>query len=108
MLRLLFRLAAMVSLSVAVIMAVLDATRTVAASHLVMTPLGTSWTSASPDTLASFETFVRDKTNPAVWDTVVAQALGLPGFAVFAALALVLYAIGHRPRRDAGRFAAGQ
>jgi hypothetical protein len=83
-------------------MAVLDATRTVAVSRLVMTPLDTSWSTASPDTLAATETFVRDKTGPAVWDSVVVPVLNQPGFAVFAVLAFLLYAIGHR--RRAGRF----
>ena len=43
MLRFIFRLAAMVALSISVIMAVIDATRSVAASALVMTPLNASW-----------------------------------------------------------------
>ena len=46
MFRFLFRLLASLALAVAVIMAVLDVTRTIAASHLVLTPLGASWVSA--------------------------------------------------------------
>jgi hypothetical protein len=107
MIRLPFRLAAMVALSVCVIMAVLDATRSVAASQLVLTPLATSWLAVSPDTLGAFEAFVRERIHPLLWDTVIARVLDLPGFAVFAGLAFILYAIGHRPRRRAGRFAAG-
>jgi hypothetical protein len=105
MLRFLFRLAAMVALSVCVIMAVLDTTRTVAASALVMTPLKTSWLAVSPDTLAAFEMFVRDKASPILWDAVITRVLDLPGFAVFAALAVILYAIGYRQQRRNGRFA---
>lgn len=104
MIRFVFRLAAAIALSVAVIMAVLDATRTVAVSRLVMTPLDTSWTTASPDTFAATEAFVRDKTSPALWDTVLMPVLNLPGFVIFAALAFLLYAIGHR--RRPGRFTA--
>lgn len=107
MLRFLFRLAAMVALSVAVIMAVLDATRSVAASALVMTPLNSSWLAVSPDTRAAFETFVRAKANPIVWDGGIAWVLAQPGFAVFAVLALLLYAIGYRRRRRGGEFAPG-
>jgi len=106
MIRFLFRLAATVALAVAVIMAVLDATRTVAASALVLTPLKTSWNAVSPDTLAASETFVRDRIGPLAWDTVIDWILDRPGFAVFAALALVLYMIGYRRRRKAARFAA--
>lgn len=107
MLRFLFRLAAMIALSVAVIMAVLDATRTVVASALVMTPLEASWLAVSPDTLAATEAFVREKLHPILWTTVIVRILELPGFAVFAALAFLLYLVGHRPDRRAGRFAAG-
>ena len=53
MIRFLFRFLATIALAVAVIMAVLDATRTVAAGDWVMTPLGTSWLAVSPATLES-------------------------------------------------------
>ncbi|AWC20703.1 hypothetical protein CO731_00143 [Aminobacter sp. MSH1] len=104
MIRFVFRLAAAIALSVAVIMAVLDATRTVAVSRLVMTPLDTSWQTASPSTLAATEAFVREKTGPALWDAAIVPVLNLPGFAVFAVLSFLLYAIGHR--RRPGRFTA--
>lgn len=107
MIRLLFRLAAMVSLSVAVIMAVIDATRSVAASQLVTTPLKTSWLAFSPDTLGTFESFVRTDINPMAWDAGMAWVLALPGFVVFAFLAFVLGAIGRRPEPRTGRFAPG-
>jgi hypothetical protein len=106
MIRFVFRLAAMVALATAVIMAVLDTTRTVAASHLVLTPLKASWGAVSPDTLAAAEAFVRDKVQPLVWDTVVDWILNQPGFAVFAVLALLLYAIGYKSERKVARFAA--
>ena len=60
MIRFLFRLLATISLAVAVIMAVLDATRTVAAGSLVTTPLGTSWLAVSPATLESTQAAVRN------------------------------------------------
>ena len=107
MIRFLFRLAAMVSLAVAVIMAVLDATRTVAASALVTTPLRTSWLAVSPDTFNATENFVREKAGPLVWDSAANWVLGLPGFAVFLALAFILSLIGHKPARKAARFATG-
>ncbi|PAP98886.1 hypothetical protein LRP31_11270 [Mesorhizobium mediterraneum] len=105
MFRFLFRLAAMVALSVSVIMAVLDTTRSVAASALVMTPLNTSWLAVSPDTRSAFESFVRDKVSPLLWDGAVAWVLNQPGFAVFAVLAFILYMIGYRRKRPTGRFA---
>jgi hypothetical protein len=106
-LRFLFRLLAMISLAVAVIMAVLDATRTIAASQLVTTPLSTSWIAVSPDTLNAAQQFVRVQIHPLLWDPVIASVLALPGFAVFGVLAFLLYAIGRKPaRRSSGRFIA--
>ncbi|SFO16906.1 hypothetical protein SAMN03159463_01327 [Mesorhizobium sp. NFR06] len=105
MLRFIFRLAAMVALSISVIMAVIDTTRSVAASSLVMTPLNASWLAASPDTRAAFETFVRAKASPLVWDGVAAWVLAQPGFAVFAVLAFLLYAVGYRRKRRGAEFA---
>ena len=106
MVRLLFRLLAMTALAVAVIMAVLDATRTVAAEQLVLTPLNVSWNTASPDTLEAVRGFVQDRLHPLVWDPVVVRLLDLPGFVVFGGFAFLLYAIGRRPQRRLGRSAA--
>ncbi|MDQ6434613.1 hypothetical protein RB623_11210 [Mesorhizobium sp. LHD-90] len=105
MIRFLFRLLAMVALTVSVIMAVLDAARSVAVSALVTTPLAVSWASVSPETLASAQQAVAENLNPLAWDLVAANVLALPGFVVFAALALLFYAIGRRPERQSGRLA---
>jgi hypothetical protein len=105
MLRFLFRLLATISLAIAVVMAVLDATRTVAASALVMTPLGESWLSVSPDTLAAARTFTHTTLHPLLWDPLMVGILRMPGFAVFGALALIFYIIGYQPARRVGRFA---
>ena len=104
MIRFLFRFLALVALSVAVIMAVLDATRTLAASELVITPLGESWAATLPDLLALTEQNVRHYVHPLAWDPVALFILRLPGFAVFGVLALGLYAIGHKRERHAGHF----
>ena len=105
MIRFLFRFLAALALAIAVIMAVLDATRTVAASELVMTPLVESWTAMSPDTLEAAQAFVSGSLHPWVWDPVTTSLLALPGFAVFALLSLALFAIGHKPARRPGDFA---
>ncbi|PZN55904.1 MAG: hypothetical protein DIU65_05665 [Proteobacteria bacterium] len=105
MIRFLFRFAAMIALAVAVIMGVLDTTRTVAASRLVLTPLKTSWNAVSPDTLAAAQGFVRGEIQPVVWDSVIDPILNQPGFAVFAGLSLLLYLIGYKRQRKAARIA---
>lgn len=99
MIRFLFRLLAVFSLAIAVVMAVIDATRSIAASQWVTTPLIESWSSFSAGTLAAAEAFTRDAMLPELWDLVAVTVLAAPGFAVFAVLALLFYAIGRRPQR---------
>jgi hypothetical protein len=104
MVRFLFRFLATISLAVAVILAVLDATRSVAMSRLVLTPLGESWKAASPATLESLRAAVEARW-PFLWDTLGAWLLAVPGSTLFAVLALLLYAVGRRRERP-GNFAA--
>jgi hypothetical protein len=104
MFRFLFRLLATLALAIAVIMAVLDVTRTVATSRLVMTPLADSWVSVSPSTFDQAESFVTRNTHPLVWNPVMTFILGQPGFLVFGVLSFLLYAAGHRSQRRIGRF----
>ena len=105
MMRFLFRLLSLFALSVAVIMAVLDATRSIAGSALIMTPLATSWAAVSADTLASVREMIETKLHRLVWDLMVAPVLSLPGFIVFAALAFLFFSIGRRPQRPARHLA---
>ena len=104
MFRFLFRLMATFALAVAVIMAVLDVTRTIAVSRLAVTPLVESWRGVSPATLERVQSFIMENTHPLVWNPVMVFILDLPGFVVFGVLAFLLYAIGHRPERRIGRF----
>jgi hypothetical protein len=104
MIRLVFRFLALIALAVATIMLVLDATRTIAVSALVVTPLGESWASALPNSYALAEAKVRTYISPVAWDPVALTVLKLPGFAVFAVLALIFYAIGRRRNRRPSGF----
>ena len=104
MIRFLFRFAATLALAVAAVIAILDATRTVAAKTLVLTPLMTSWQATWPDSLASVRLFLDQRVAAFAWDPVLVAILSMPGFIVFALLALLLYAIGRKPRRRIGRF----
>ncbi|RIK83251.1 MAG: hypothetical protein DCC69_14630 [Hyphomicrobiales bacterium] len=106
MFKALLRLLSMILLAVAVIMAVLDATRSIAAGSLVTTPLGASWMALSPDSLHRFEALVTANLPALAWDPVALGLLGLPGFAVFAALSLLVALAGRRRPRRERRFAA--
>ena len=90
MIRFFFRLMATLMLAVGAIMAVLDATRTVAAKSLVLTPLQTSWQATFPDSLASFQALLETGVHPLAWDPIALFVLGLPGFVVFAIIALLV------------------
>ncbi|PZO82509.1 MAG: hypothetical protein DI629_01025 [Mesorhizobium amorphae] len=96
MVRFVFRLLGTISLAVAVIFAVLDATRSVAAGRLVMTPLGESWAQGWPDGLAGAEEWLAERLGAWAWNGAEALLL-LPGFALFGLLALLFLALGRRP-----------
>jgi len=106
MIRFLFRLLSTISLAGAVILAVIDATRSIAAGELITTPLGESWLAALPKSLVAVQSMVEQSLGQSVWDAIVLYILTLPGFAVFAVLSLLLYAVGRRPERRIGPFAA--
>jgi hypothetical protein len=104
MIRFLFRFLATIALAVAVIMAVLDATRTIAAGDWVMTPLGTTWLAVSPATLVFAQKAVETWLHPTLWDPVALFVLKSPGFIAFAVIALLLYALGRKPQRRMSPF----
>ena len=106
MFRFIFRVLATFCLAVAVIMAVLDATRSIASDMIVMTPLSESWRSVSAQSYAAAEAAVSEIIAPYAWDPVILTLLSAPGFAVFLGFAFVFYVIGRRPERRTGRFAS--
>ncbi len=106
MIRFFFRFLSVVALAVAVILAVVDATRSIAASELVLTPLGTSWFAVSPESLNVAQALVQRYVFPVLWDPIIVTILTLPGFVVFLVLALLFYMIGRRPARRFGRVGA--
>lgn len=106
MFKALLRLLSMVLLAVAVIMAVLDATRSIAAGDLAMTPLGVSWAALSPQSLGQFEALVTSGLPIFIWDPLTLALLGLPGFVVFAVLSLLMAFAGRRRTRRGHHIAA--
>ena len=103
--RFLFRVLATLTLAAAVVLGVVDATRSVAASRLVTTPLRESWEAAFPGSLDSAQAFVQENVAGFLWDPVAVAILGQPGFAVLAVLAFLLYAAGRRSARPRDEWA---
>jgi hypothetical protein len=108
MLRSLARLLSMLALAIAVVMAVLDATRSIAAEAVVLTPLISSWRNIAPTSLGMIEQMVTGNLPDFVWNPVLTSVLALPGFATFSALSMLLAIAGRRPRRIEGRLAFGR
>lgn len=107
MIRAFFRLLSIIALSVAVIMAVVDATRSIAAESLVLTPLISSWRDVAPSLLEGLQLSMRQSLPPLLWDPVMTTILSQPGFVIFAGLALLFAMIGKRPAAPS-RFAVGR
>jgi hypothetical protein len=99
MIRFGFRFLAAVALAIAVVMAVLDATRSVAADAIVLTPLGKSWMNLAPAALETIQSGISDRLHPALWNHVALPVLNLPGFVVFLLLALLFHVLGRRRHR---------
>lgn len=102
MIRFLFRLLAMITLCIAVIMAVLDGARSVAASAIKLKPLGASWYETSPETINLAQAIIQRYLLPVIWDPAMIWVLNQPGFAVMGVLSLLLYIIGYK-RKPRGR-----
>lgn len=107
MVRFLFRLLAAVSLALSVILAVMDATRSIALSKFDPTPLGALWFEHAPSSLTALQGLFTGVAG-FLWDPAMLTLLKVPAFIFFAALALLLYAIGHKPQPSARTFAAGR
>ena len=106
--RFIFRLLALVFLAVAVIAAVIDTARSLAASTLTLTSLGKGWADFSPATLAATQEFIRARLPESMNDPAFLFLLSMPAAAVLAILAAAFYAIGAEPERPFGDFTAGR
>jgi hypothetical protein len=103
--RFVFRLLSALALAMAVILAVGDAARTIAASALRVTPLMTSWLQTAPAGAEAAESWIKTHLGAPIWDWALAPVLGLPGFLVLAIISVLFYALGRRPAPRPGRIA---
>jgi hypothetical protein len=101
----LLRLLAGIFLLVAVMAAVNDVTRSMAAGARVP-PVSTQehWSRLAPVTLATARNAVQRKTHPLVWDPVLVSILRLPAWGLFGLVGALLAYAGRR-RREVNIFA---
>ena len=99
MLKLIFRTLALLALAMALITAVLDLTRSIADSAVVVTPMGIDWYRISPGTLNFSQSLVQDYLHPLLWDPVIQTILMMPSWVVFSGIWLIFTLMG-RDRRS--------
>ena len=96
----------MVVLALALVLAVLDITRSITASAIVLTPLADAWVNISPATLLSAKEMIETSLHPVLWDPVIMFILKLPSWLVFWFVAMVFLSLGQRRETRYGRFAS--
>lgn len=96
----LFRIVSSFFLSLAVIVAVIDAARSIAANAVSLTPLRDAALAAGLDLEAMLAGI--DPAGPVAdfWPPITVSIASAPAILVFCGLALIFYAIGYRRRRE--------
>lgn len=89
----------------ALVALVIDATKSIAASSLILTPLGPAFDATfGPAVLASTAAFVEQEVGHWLWNPVISSVLALPTWAVLGVLGFLLTYLGGR-RRSRPRYA---
>ncbi|MEL6966598.1 MAG: hypothetical protein AAGM04_04375 [Pseudomonadota bacterium] len=101
----LFRILGLSILALAVVLAVLDVTRSITASAFVLTPLAVTWSELSPASLNSARLFVLSLGLPWLWDPLALALMRLPSWLLFWFFAMVLMWMGRKKDNRYGRFA---
>ena len=96
--RLLFRIIGTWLLGMAVILLIIDGTRSLAASSLVLTSLGETWATIHAESLVEVRTFLASRFFGPLLETIVEVILGLPGWLVLAVPGVLIAWLG-RTRR---------
>ncbi|MDM9626928.1 hypothetical protein QTL95_13555 [Rhizobium sp. S152] len=104
--RFLLRLASLVALAVAVIAGTVDSIQSVAASAVVITPMGDAWQDLNPGSLESLQSSMAYYVHPGFYTVALQWLMLQPAFVVFLVLSLLLWMIGYKKPPVAGRFAA--
>jgi hypothetical protein len=97
--RLLLRLLGTWLLGMALILVIIDGTRSLAANALVMTPLADTWTMLQAQSLIDLRAFLASRFFGALLETVVEFILSMPGWLVLGVPGAVLAWMG-RTRRS--------
>jgi hypothetical protein len=97
--RLLLRVLGTLLIACAVILLIIDGTKSLGANAIVLTSLGDTWTGVHPQSLEVVEQFLTTRLFGPVLETAVTALLGFPGWAVIGVPGLLLAWAG-RSRRE--------
>jgi hypothetical protein len=90
----------------ALVAAVIDSARSIAASTLSLTSFAELWGSYAPESLGSVRDSASAFLGTGLWSAVSNFVLAMPAATVLMALAVLLYALGYKKRHSYGRFAS--
>ncbi|HEX5931356.1 MAG TPA: hypothetical protein VFY74_06355 [Methyloceanibacter sp.] len=95
--RTLLRIVGVWLLLLAMVAAVIDATKSLAGGGAwVVTPMGQQWQALSPETLRDAKAAIESKVSPFLWDPIMATILDAPTWVVFGILGVLLYWLGQK------------
>jgi len=100
-----FKIVGLTVLALALVLAVLDVTRSITASEIVLTPLAQTWSTISPTSLEGARQFIAGLGLPWLWDPVLLTVMRLPSWLLFWFIAMLLMWSGQRRDNPYGRFA---
>lgn len=96
--RFILRLIGLALLAGAFAAGVIDGARSIAASHLVLTPLGSTLYWAFPNKMPLLQPFIERQIHPLLWNPVLYDILLAPNWAVLGLVGLgLLYLLRKRP-----------
>lgn len=98
MLKPIIRILALFALAMALITAVLDITRSIADSTLVMTSFGVDWQNFAPASLNQAHDIVKQYLPPQIWDPIIIQILKVPTWGIFGVIWFLLSMLGRRKK----------
>ena len=99
MIRFVFRLLALVAFAIAVMFAVIDATRSISVSTLAITPFQESVELMAPLLVDDLRFWLAQNAPAYVSEDILERVLRWPTSAVFAGIAVIFYVFGRVPRR---------
>ena len=98
--RLILRIAGTWLIGLALVLLVIDGTKSLGANALVYTSLADLWTQVHPPSLAAVEAFFDSRFFADLLDVALKAVLEYPAFAVFGLPGIVLALLGRAPRRE--------